>query len=186
MTLVLNTKSFTSVSDVYSMVGEETCAKWEKLGDMDSKIHWQYGAEAEAIISEGVPHMLAYKAIAKKAGKKSETIKQAYYTFIAFTPDERSRFDLCPYSVFRHARSYSNPLEVLQHYLDKRCEVDEVENIFPEVSGDNEFETEFIKTGFPRMFYMIYREIWGVNPQIKKKIISYLNVIKRIIDEANK
>lgn len=186
MTQVLNTTALVSVSDVYALVGEETCIKWEKLGDMDSKIHWQYGAEADAIISEGVPPMLAYKAIAKKAGKKAETVRQAYYTYKAFTLEQRKEFELCPYSVFRHAKNTVAPLEVLQHYIDKLCMVDEVEEIFPATTGSDEVETGFIQTGFPRMFYLIYREIWGMEAKVKNKVVRILKIIDRIITEVNK
>ena len=117
--LVQNTTALQSVGDVYQMVGEDICAKWEALGQTDSHVHWAYGAEADAIISEGVPAMLAYKAIAKKAGKRSETIRQAYYTYRAFTATQREQYDLCPYSVFRAAKNATAPLEVLQHYIDK-------------------------------------------------------------------
>jgi len=182
MRLVQNTTAFISVSDVYSLVGEDVCARWVALGQVDSAVHWKYGEEAEVLISEGVPNMLAYKAIAKKAGKKQETIRQAYYTYKAFTPDQRTQYDLCPYSVFRHAKSTAAPLEVLQYYIDHLATVDEVEEIYP-VTGEDEFETDFIKTGFPRMFYLIYREIWGTPSAIRNKIISYLRVIQRVIEE---
>ena len=129
--------------------------------------------------------MLAYKAIAKKAGKKQETIRQAFYTYRAFTDAQREQYDLCPYSVFRHAKNTAAPLEVLQHYIDKQSTVDEVEEIFP-ATGEDVTEKDFIQTGFPRMFYMIYREIWGMEAKIKNKIIGYLKVINRVIEEVNK
>jgi hypothetical protein len=185
MTLVQNTSTLQSVSDVYQLVGEDTCARWEALGHVDSAVHWKYGEEAEQLISEGVPNMLAYKAIAKKAGKKQETIRQAYYTYKAFTPDQREQYELCPYSVFRHAKNTPAPLEVLQHYIDNVSTVDEVEEIFP-ATGEDATEKDFIQTGFPRMFYLIYREIWGMDAKVRNKIIGYLKVINRVIDEVNK
>jgi len=81
-----NPKHAVTVPALLELVGETTRAKWRAIGDMDSKIHWQYGAEADALISEGYPAMVVYKAIAIEAGKSSQTIRKAYYTFTSFTP----------------------------------------------------------------------------------------------------
>lgn len=184
-TIGIKYQTVNTVPEVFALVGDEVCAKWEKLGDMDSKIHWQYGMEAEALIAEGVRAMLVYKAIAIKAGKSSETIKRAYYTFCAFTAEQRKQYDLAPYSVFRHAAQCDDPESVLRHYIDNRTSVDEVETVYP-LEGGKEIEAEFKALDYPRWAYGIFREIFGIDPAKKKKVLLYLAVIKRIIDEVNK
>lgn len=178
--------TITTVPQVFDLVGDEVCARWETLGTMDSKVHWQYGAEAESLIAENVPALLVYKAIAIKAGKNSQTIRKAYYTYKAFTAEQRNKYNLAPYSVFKHAATCKDKEKVLQHYIDNRSSVDEIETVFPATPENEAMDTEFRKLDLPRMFYGIYREIWGIDPAKKKKVITYLAVIKRIIDEVNK
>ena len=182
---VVDLYQLTTVPQVFQLVGEDVCARWENLGNMDSKVHWAYGKEADDLISEGVPNMLVYKAIAIKAGKRSQTIRKAWYTWKQFTPEQREKYNLAPYSVFQHAATCKNPEKVLQHYIDNRASVDEVELVFPSAHENEALEKEFDELGFGRMFYGIYREVWGIDPKIKKKIISYLTVIQRLINEAN-
>ncbi len=185
--LVQNTTQVTTVPQVFALVGDDVVARWERLGEIDSRTHWAYGAEAEALIAEGIPAMLVYKAIAIKAGKKSETIRQAYYTFKAFTPAEREQYALAPYSVFRHAKDTDNKIAVLEHYINNRASVDEIETVYPARNEeDAEADREFRAYDLPRMFFGIYREIYGVKPAIKNKVISYLKVINRIIEAVNK
>ncbi len=179
-------QSITTVPQLFQLVGEKVCARWEEMGRLDSKIHWQYGYEAEQLIAEGVPAMLVYKAIAQKAGKNSQTVRKAYYTYKAFTKEQREQFNLAPYSVFQHAATCKDPIKVLKHYVDHMASVDEIEFNFPPAAENEALEKEFDETGYSRIFYGIYREIWGIAPAIKKKIISYLDVIRRLIDEANK
>jgi len=185
--MVQNNSQITTVPQVFALVGDDVIAKWEKLGEIDSRTHWAYGAEAEALISEGVPAMLVYKAIAIKAGKKSETIRQAYYTFRAYSPAEREKYALAPYSVFRHAKDTDDKIAVLEHYITARASVDEIETVYPARDAeDAEADREFRALDFPRMFFGIYREIYGASPALVKKVVSYLRVLKRIIDEVNK
>jgi hypothetical protein len=94
-----------TVPQVYELVGDDVVRRWERLGDMDSKIHWQYGAEADALISEGVPSMLVYKAIAIKVGKSSQVIRKAYYTYTAFTKETRAKYDACHAQKGRRVRN---------------------------------------------------------------------------------
>ena len=186
MTMVHN-NNITTVPQVFALVGDDVIAKWERLGEIDSKTHWAYGAEAEALIAEGVPAMLVYKAIAIKTGKRSETIRQAYYTFRAYTPAEREKYAAAPYSVFRHAKDTDDKISVLEHYINNRASVDEIETVFPaREAEDADIEREFRALDMPRMFYGIYREIYGASPAVVKKVISYLRVLKRIIDEVNR
>lgn len=186
MTMVQNNTQITTVPQVFALVGDDVIAKWERLGEIDSKTHWAYGAEAEALIAESVPAMLVYKAIAIKTGKRSETIRQAYYTFRAYTPAEREKYAAAPYSVFRHAKDTDDKIAVLEHYINNRASVDEVETVFPAREAEEaDIEREFRALEMPRMFYGIYREIYGASPAVVKKVISYLRVLKRIIDEVN-
>jgi len=175
----------TTVPQVFALVGDEVCARWERLGEIDSKTHWAYGLEAEALIAENVPAMLAYKAIAIKAGKRSQTIRKAYYTFKSFTPEQRQKYELCPYSVFQIARTQNKPEEVLQEYIDKRASVDEMEISYPEVVNDD-LENEFKSRGYPRIFYGIYREIFGIEPFLKARVLEHLQGINEILEQVNK
>ena len=174
----------TTVPEVFALVGETVCARWEAIGQMDSKVHWAYGMEAESLITEGVPSMLAYKAIAIKAGKNSQTIRKAYYTYTAFTKEQRAKYDACPYSVFAIARNQPDPEKVLQEYVNNRCSLDELEVIYPE-RGDETLEREFIERGYPRMFYGIYREIFGIDPFLKARCEEAMREILDIIKQAN-
>lgn len=174
----------TTVPQVFALVGEDVCLRWESLGQMDSKVHWAYGAEAEQLISENVPAGLVYKAIGIKAGKSSQTIRKAYYTFKAFTPEQRDQYALCPYSIFQHARTQKKPEKVLQHYINNRTSVDEIEALFPVIENE-ELEKEFSTRGYPRMFYGIYREAWGIDPFFKARIEEHLTEIKNIFEQVN-
>lgn len=179
-----NCKTIT-VPQLLDMVGDNVRAKWRAIGDMDSKIHWQYGAEADALISEGYPAMVVYKAIAIEAGKSSQTVRKAYCTYASFTADQRKKYELCPYSVFAHARTQKEPESVLQYYLDNRASVDEIEAVYPENSGD-EFDVYFNVLGYPRIYYGIMREAYGLPQEKIEKIAVLLDGITKIINEAYK
>ncbi len=184
--MVQSNSQITTVPQVFALVGDDVVSRWEKLGEIDSKTHWAYGAEAESLIAEGVPAMLVYKAIAIKAGKRSETIRQAYYTFRAYTQAEREKYAAAPYSVFRHAKDTDDKIAALEHYVSNRASVDEVETVYPaRDEEDAEADREFRTYDLPRMFFGIYREIYGAAPGVVKKVVSYLRVLKRIIDEVN-
>lgn len=174
-----------TIPQLYQIVGEQRCAKWQALGDMDSKVHWAYGAEAAELIDEGFAAMTVYKAIGIKAGRSSETIRKAYYTFKSFTAATREKYNLCPYSVFDHARHCDNPISVLEHYVSNQSSVDEIELVFQPADGDAEFESDFNRTGYPRIFYGIYREIYGLAPNIRKQVETRLQEINEIIRKAN-
>ncbi|TXH59224.1 MAG: hypothetical protein E6Q97_00285 [Desulfurellales bacterium] len=182
--LVQNTTEVTTVPQVFALVGDDVVARWERLGEIDSKTHWAYGMEAEQLIAEGIGNMLVYKAIAIKTGKSAETIRQAYYTYKAFTDAERKQFEAAPYSVFRHAKDCEDKIAVLEHYINNQSSVDEIETIYP-TAPDDEIEKDFRALDMPRMFYGIYREIWGASVATRNKVIAYLRVIKRVIDEVN-
>lgn len=181
--VVENYQSVKTVPQLFELVGEKTCARWEELGRLDSKIHWNYGIEADQLIAEGIHAMLVYKAIAIKAGKSSQTIRKAYYTYKAFTAEQREKYKLCPYSVFAHARTQKKPEVVLQYYLDNMASVDEVETVFP-VIEDEEFEKEFSSKGYPRMFYGIYREAYGIDPFLRARIEEHLQGIAEILKQV--
>lgn len=175
---------YPTVSDIYQAVGEEVTARWEALGQTDSKIHWAYGAEADALIPE-FPAGVVYKAIAKKAGKSSQTIRKAYYTFLAFDAETRAKYDLCPYSIFQHARTQDKPIEVLDHYINNRSSVDEVETVYPEIE-DKTLVDEIKKEGLDRgLFFGIFREIFGLDDFSRARVIEYLKEIQLIIKKAN-
>lgn len=161
-------------ADIYAAVGERVVNKWVALGDMDTKIHWAYGAAADELIPE-FPAMVVYKAIALKVGRSSDTIRQAYYTFKAFTPATREIYDACPYSVFLHARKQKNPVEVLEEYI-RHPSIDYIEKQFPS-TDDPAFEDEFSKQSLPRMFYSIFREVFGT-----KQFTRALELMKELSD----
>ena len=147
------------VYDNFPMNAQE----WESLGQQDSNIHWEYGKHADALIRNGVPNMIAYTAIGRKAGRTSQTIRKAYYTYKAFPDAIREQYHLVPYSVFKHARACEAPEEVLQYYVDEAgCSIDEVEAVFPLTETGDE-RSEFIKSEFPRYLYGAYRQMIGLN-----------------------
>jgi len=181
-TMVGNYQEFT-VPQIYQAVGEEITHRWEALGQMDSKVHWSYGAEADALIPE-FPAMLVYKAIALKAGRTSQTIRKAYYTFKRFDNAIREKYNLCPYTIFQHAATQKDPIKVLEHYVAHRS-VDEIETVFPLIENE-ELEKEFMSYNYPRIFYGIVRETYGLEPFLKARVNECLKEIQQIIEEANK
>lgn len=174
-----------TVPQLFDMVGDDTTRRWEVLGQTDSKVHWAYGAEADALIAEGFAAMTVYKAIAIKAGKGSQTIRKAYYTYKAFDAQTREKYDLAPYSVFQHARTQKEPIKVLEHYIQNRASLDEIEKLYP-IIEDEEFEKYFNGQGYPRIFYGIAREIYGIDPFMKARVEEHLHDIRIILDEVNK
>ena len=174
-----------TVPALLEFVGETVQNRWVAIGQTDSKLHWQYGKEAEALISEGARVGVVCKAIAVKVGRSSETIRKAYYTYTAFTAEERKQYDLCPYSIFQHARTQEKPLEVLQYYIDHQASVDEIETVYPEIGKDKEFDIYFASTKLPRIFYGIERELYGINPIWKQEADEHIRQIIEIIERAN-
>ncbi len=174
-----------TVPALLEFVGETVQNRWVAIGQTDSKVHWQYGKEAEALISEGARVGVVCKAIAVKVGRSSETIRKAYYTYTAFTAAERKQYDLCPYSIFQHARTQEKPLEVLQYYIDHQSSVDEIETVYPEIGKDAEFDKYFASTKLPRIFYGIERELYGINPIWKQEADEHIRQIIEIIERAN-
>lgn len=175
-----------TVPALLEFVGETVQNRWVAIGQTDSKVHWQYGKEAEALISEGARVGVVCKAIAVKAGRSSQTIRKAYYTYTSFTAEERKQYDLCPYSIFQHARTQEKPLEVLQYYIDHQSSVDEIETVYPEIGEDAEFDKYFASTKLPRIFYGIERELYGINPIWKQEADEHIRQIIEIIEKANR
>ena len=183
--IYLNLSQINTVPALLQAVGDDVQARWETLGQADGKIHWAYGREAEALISEGAKVGIVCKAIAIKAGKSFETIRKAYYTYLRFTDQQREQYHLCPYSVFQHASTTKRPLEVLQYYIDHRqTSVEEVEAVFPPLMDD--VQKEFESIGYPRIFYGVYREIYGLDPLVKRQAQDHIDALNKIIKEANK
>lgn len=176
-----------TVPALLEAVGQALVNRWILMGQADTKIHWQYGAEAEALISEGARVGVVCKAIAITAGKSFETIRKAYYTYISFTPEERSKYDLCPYSIFQHARTQKEPLKVLEYYIDhKQTSVEEIEALYPAVEGEDEFEKYFTSLKYPRYFYRICQELYGIDPIWKQEADGHIQALVEIIERANK
>lgn len=165
--VVVSTNEWT-VSRVYQYVGEHTINRWVALGETDTKIHWAYGREANDLIDKGIPAMVVYLAIGRKAGKSSQTIRKSYYTFKTFTDAQREEFCHVPYSVFQHARTCDDPEAVLQYYTDEQnCTVDEVEAVFRQ-GEDVEFINEFKRSDFPQYLVGAYRRLMGL-PEPKRE-----------------
>jgi hypothetical protein len=180
---VVDSTNRVTVADIWKAVGEEVTTRWETLGQMDSKVHWQYGAEAAELIDE-FPAMAVYKAIAIKAGKSSQTIRKAYYTFKAFDAETRVKYEACPYSIFQHARTQDNPIDILEYYINNRSSVDEVEAVYPEIEN-RDFENEFQAQGISRIFYGVYREVYGIEPFLKARVMEHIKEIEAIIKQVN-
>lgn len=172
-----------TVPQLYAAVGEKVTAKWEALGQTDDKIQWAYGAEADALIPE-FPSMTVYAAIGKKAGKTSQTIRKAYYVFRAYSSSQREKYNLVPYSVFAHARKMDNREDVLKYYVDHQSTPDEIEEKYPDIE-DADIEEEFTKFGFDRIFYSVFREVWGLDPFLKSRVMELVKEIQDIIKKAN-
>ncbi len=174
-----------TVPALLEFVGDTVQNRWVAIGQTDSKVHWRYGWEAEQLISEGARVGVVCKAIAVKAGKSSETIRKAFYTYTSFTAEERKQYDLCPYSIFQHARTQEKPLEVLQYYIDHQASVDEIETVYPEISKDAEFDKYFVGTKLPRIFYGIERELYGIDPIWKQEADEHIKALNEIIQKVN-
>jgi len=184
-TLIQHLSQIDTVPALLNAVGEETCNRWVALGQTDSKIHWAYGREVDALVSEGAKVGIVCKAIAVKAGKDSQTIRKAWYTFKSYTDEERKEYDLAPYSVFQQARTQENKIEVLKYYIENRASVDEILVKFPEVE-DKEFDAYFKSTNLPRIFYSIERELWGIDPVWKQEADGHIKSLREIIEKFNK
>lgn len=164
---IVNTYHWT-INAVYETFPEAT-AQWEAIGGEDSRIQWFYGKESNKLIKNGVPAMIAYSAIGRKAGVNSQTIRKAFYTWRAFDEATQEEYHLAPYAVFNHARRCDNPEKVLQYYVDENakggCGIDEIEAVFP---LDKEDDSEFEKTGLPRWAYGFIRQLAGMNKNKEK------------------
>lgn len=174
-----------TVPQLLLAVGEKVIARWEALGQTDDKIQWQYGAEADALVPE-FPPMTVYKAIAIKTGRTAQTIRKAYYTYKAFTAEQREKYNLVPYAVFAHARLKDKPEEVLKYYVEHQSTPDEIEEKFPIIEGEEEVEAAFRVERLDRIFYSVFREAYGLPPFLKARVIEHIKDIQEIIREANK
>lgn len=156
----------------------EAVSRWEALGQADGNIQWQYGREASALIDNGVPAMLVYSAIGKKAGVTSQTVRKAYYTWRAFPDAVREQYHLVPYTVFRHARACDNPEEVLQYYVDEGGpSVDEIEQVFPLTEEAQETVSEF-----PRYAVGIWRRMVGLPVDARERAEELLRELVTILE----
>ena len=152
--------------------------RWEALGQAESDIHWAYGREADALITAGVPAMLAYSAIGRKAGVTSQTIRKAYYTYKTFTNAQREEYCLVPYSVFRHARTCEDPEAVLKYYVEEGGpSVDEIEAVFQ--AGDDD---EQAKPEYPRYTVGIWRRMIGLPAEARARAEVLLNELVTILE----
>jgi len=172
-----------TVSQIWAMVGEDTCSRWEALGDTAGKVHWAYGSEAEALIVEGFPAMQVYKAIAIKAGVGAQVIRKAYRTYEAIPEEIREKYQALSYSVFQFAVTQEDPFKVLDYALKHRSSVDELEAVFRKPSEDPR-EKEFESLGYPRYFWGIWREVAGCPKKIVDEVTSHLDAIHKIIKEV--
>lgn len=173
-----------TVSEIWEIAGEAACNRWEALGQTASKVNWAYGAEAEALIVEGMPAMQVYKAIAIKAGVSSQTVRKSYNVYMAFGEAVRRKYELCPYSAFRIAHGQKDPEEVLKYYQDRRCSIDELKEVFPPMNDVNGGKHKrFVSSGYPRYFWGILREVYG-SPR-EREALEHLDALARIIKELN-
>ena len=157
----------------------EAVARWEALGQTESNIHWQYGQECDALITKGIPAMIAYSAIAKKAGVKEQTIRKAYYTWRAFDEATREQYHLAPYSVFRHAARHENPEAVLEYYVTEAgASVDEVEAVYP-IEPEHE---ETVKADYPRYMVGAYRRMIGLPAETRQRAQVLMDELVQILE----
>jgi hypothetical protein len=74
---------------------------------------------------------------------------------------------------------------VLKYYADYQSTPDEIEEKFP-VSDNEEIENEFIRFGLDRIFYSVFREVFGLDPFLKSRVVELVKEIQEIIRGANK
>jgi len=170
-----------TIGKIYQFVGEDTLSRWEALGQTDSDIHWAYGMEANALVEQGIPSMLVYVAIGRKAGKSAETIRKSFYTWRAYTGAQREEYHLAPYSVFDHARMCEKPEEVLQYYIAEQCGFDEIKAAF----RAGEEEKEFPYSDFPRYLAGAYRQMLGWKTENRKRGEELLDEFEKLRKAEN-
>lgn len=173
-----------TVPQLLEVVGDKVIARWEALGQTDDKIQWQYGAEVDALVPE-FPAMTVYKAIAIKTGRTSQTIRKAYYVYKAYPAELREKYNVVPYSVFVHARMTTDKEAVLKYYTEHQSTPDEIEEKFP-IADNEEIENEFTRYGLDRIFYSVFREVFGLDPFLKSRVVELVKEIQDIIRSANK
>lgn len=162
-----------TIDRIYQSVPESDLQELEESGTAADNIHWLWGRKAAEWIRRGLPSMWVYAAVAKKVGRSSVTIRQCYYTFKAFQDiefDER-----VPYSVYNHARQWSDPDEVINYYMEQRCSVDEVETVF-RISETEDEREQFAQTNLPRFLVGAWREMYGLPKEKYDNALNYLNL----------
>ena len=169
-----------TVERVYQTMTEQELAELEASGQAVDNVHWYWGRVVAERISAGVPCMIAYAAIAKKVGRGKSTIAQCYYTWKTFRDVEHN--ELVPYSVYNHARQWTEPDEVLTYYMEQRCSVDEVEAVFRISEEPAERET-FAKTELPRYFVGAWREMVGLPKERYELALKKLHEFMEIVNE---
>ena len=172
-----------TVPALLQIVGDDVQARWETLGQAAATPHRAYGREAAAPTGAGARVGILCHPTPIKAGKSFETIRKAYYTYKRFTDEQREQFHLCPYSIFQHASTTKRPVDVLQYYLDNRTSVEEIETVFPPMMDD--VQKAFVNSGYPRIFYGVYREIYGLDDVKKREAQEHIDALNKIIQEAN-
>lgn len=167
-----------SVDRVYQSVGEDELLELEASGQAVDNVNWYWGRKAAEWIRRGLPAMYVYSAIGKKVGRSAVTIRQCYYTFKAFQGVEMD--ERVPYSVYNHARQWTDPDAVVNYYITHNCSVDEIETVFRVTDTDDERET-FAKTGLPVFLVGAWREMRGLTTQKYNEAIGYLNSFLEVV-----
>jgi len=167
-----------TIRRIYESVLDDELAKLDASGTAADNINWYWGSVAADWIGRGFPKTLVYSAIGTRVGRAASTIAQCYYTFLAFGRDEVD--ERVPYSVYNHARQWSNPDEVIDYYLTHQCSVDEIETIF-RISEPDEAREQFAQTGLPRMFIGVWREMIGLSAERRERAIALLKEVLEVI-----
>lgn len=111
----------------------------DAIGDSRDDQRWKLGDRArEWIDDRRLPSVQICKIIANRADYGFERVRQFLYTsrFYFERPELRQKYNLLRYSIFEHARTCSEPEEVLQAAMNGRLSVTVVKNTYPSLIGE--------------------------------------------------
>jgi hypothetical protein len=82
--------------------------------------------------------MGAYAALGVKSDYSAESIRQFYYTRLAFLNSEREQYHMLRWSVFDYARRCDDPPAVLKYALENMATIRELQAVFPQTEKTEE------------------------------------------------
>lgn len=155
-----------TIDSVCQSVGDDVLAEIEALGNQINKAQWRIGQIAGEWIKAGMPAMLVYSVIAKRAGKRPTSIRNYFYTY-RDTPLELRETYEAPFAIFNHARQVENPTDVLEYWHSENATITEVEKQFPISAPDEIIEKRTFE--FPIWASPLFRRLSGLQPEKKSR-----------------